>query len=139
LPRVIWFRAKANKILIECSLSNQFSEIGKGEVSSIVNSVTTLWCFIKVIGIYPGYGSGHHAEVERVGNGMMVSGLTFELSISCLIVLKLALILCLTKNRVNTGAFLPFRAKKPCQSKNSRELNHLFIKKHEISVEIIMR
>ena len=73
----IWFRAKANKILIERSLSNQFSDIGKGKVTSIVNSVTTLRCFIKVIGVNPGYGGGHHAEVEMVGNGMAVSGLTF--------------------------------------------------------------
>jgi hypothetical protein len=29
-------------MLIECSLSNQFSDIGEGEVSSIVNSVTIL-------------------------------------------------------------------------------------------------
>jgi hypothetical protein len=60
-----------------CRLSNQFSDIGKGEVASIVNSVTTLRCLIKVIGVYPGYSSSHHAEVKRVGNGMMVSGLGF--------------------------------------------------------------
>jgi len=33
-------------------------------VTSTVNSVTTLRCFIKVIGVNPGYGGGHHAEVE---------------------------------------------------------------------------
>jgi spectinomycin phosphotransferase len=43
----------------------------------IVNSVTTLWCFIKVVGVYPSYGGSHHAEVEMVGSGMVVSGLTF--------------------------------------------------------------
>ena len=73
----VWFRAKANKILLEYSLSNQFSCLGEGRASSIVNSVTTLWCFIKVVGVYSGYGGGHHAEVERVGNGMMVPGLAF--------------------------------------------------------------
>ena len=46
-------------------------------MSSIVNSVTTLWCFIKVVGVYPGYGGGHHAEIEMVGNGMVVSDLAF--------------------------------------------------------------
>ena len=45
-------------------------------MSSIVSSVTTPWCFFKVIGVYPGYG-GHHAEVEMIGNGMTVSGLAF--------------------------------------------------------------
>ena len=44
---------------------------------AIVNSVTRLRCFIKVVDVYPGYGGGHHAEVEMVGNGMVVSGLTF--------------------------------------------------------------
>jgi hypothetical protein len=58
-------------------LSNQFSGIREGEMSLVVNSVTTLWCFIKLIGLYPGYGGGHHAEVKGVGNGMMVPILTF--------------------------------------------------------------
>ena len=32
---------------------------------------------ILVIGVNPGYGGGHHAEVEMVGNGMVASGLAF--------------------------------------------------------------
>src|SRR5680860_300760 len=77
LCRIAWSGENGNKILIECGLSNQFSDIGKGEVRSIVNSVTTLRCFIEVSGIYPSYGYGHHAEIEMVGNGMIVSGLAF--------------------------------------------------------------
>jgi hypothetical protein len=74
---VFGFGAKANKILVECGLSDQFSDIGVGEVTSIVNSVTTLWCFFKMIGVYPGYGGGHHTEVEVTGDGMVVPGLAF--------------------------------------------------------------
>ena len=74
------FRAKGNKIFIECGLSNQFSDIGEGEVASIVNSVTTLWCFFKMIGVYPGYSGGHHAEIEVISNGMRCSGLAFYAS-----------------------------------------------------------
>ncbi|SEQ98338.1 hypothetical protein SAMN05421690_10055 [Nitrosomonas sp. Nm51] len=75
---VAGFRAKANKIFIERDPSNQLSDIGKSEMRSIANSVTTLRCFFKVIGVYPGYGGSHHAEVEMIGNGMTVSGLAFS-------------------------------------------------------------
>ena len=46
-------------------------------MATIVNSVTTLWCFFKMIGIYPGNGCGHHAEVEMIGDGMWCSSLAF--------------------------------------------------------------
>ena len=71
------FRIKGNKFFIECGLSNQFSDIGEGEVASIVNSVTTLRCFIKAICVYPGDGGNHHAEVEMIGHGMWISALAF--------------------------------------------------------------
>ena len=46
-------------------------------MTSIVNSVTTLRFFFKFVGVYPGNGSGHHAEVEVIGNSMWRSCLAF--------------------------------------------------------------
>ena len=69
--------ANGNKIIIESRLSNEFSHIGKGEVLSIVNSVAMLGGVIKVIGIDPRNSGCHHAEVEMVGNGIRIPGLTF--------------------------------------------------------------
>ncbi len=66
-PRIDWSGENGNKTLIEYGLSNQFSDIGKGEVRTIVNSVTTSRRMLNVIGIYPSYGSSHHAEAEMIG------------------------------------------------------------------------
>ena len=70
-------RANGNKIIIESCLSDEFSHIGKGEVLSIVNSVTTLWSVIKVIGVNPRNSSRHHTEVQMIGDGMRIPGLAF--------------------------------------------------------------
>ena len=47
-------------------------------MGSIIHSITTLGRLLKVIGIDPGNGSGHHTKVEMIGDGMRLPGLTFR-------------------------------------------------------------
>ena len=59
-------RANGSKIFIESGLSDEFSHIGKGEVLSIVDSVTTLGSVLKVIGVNP----SNSGRPFTVGSGM---------------------------------------------------------------------
>ena len=70
-------RANGSKIFIESGLSDEFSHIGKGEVLSIVDSVTTLGGVLKVVGVNPSNSGRHHTEVEMIGDGMGIPGLAF--------------------------------------------------------------
>ncbi|MEJ2426895.1 MAG: hypothetical protein P8101_21085 [Candidatus Thiodiazotropha sp.] len=49
-----------------------------GDFPLFVNSVATLGCLSKVIGIGPGKRGGHHTKVEMIGNGMRIPGLAFR-------------------------------------------------------------
>ncbi len=47
-------------------------------MSSVIHSVTTLGCLIKVMGIDTGNRRDHHAKIEMIGHSVWVQGLTFR-------------------------------------------------------------
>ena len=70
-----WTVPKPQKILRDCSIGNQSSDIGKGKTGSAFQEVSPLGVGLDVIGVKPDQRHGHHTEIEVVAHRIGVTDL----------------------------------------------------------------
>ena len=70
-------RPKHEKIIIEASIGNEPSQIGKGETGSTLHHMLPFGIGVDMVGVNPASSSGHHAKVEVILDCMGIAGLAF--------------------------------------------------------------